>query len=111
MASMWEAGAAPWVTSRILSPLAHPASPAYDMLQFDGFEPCAWNRKNDSEQGQAGFFLSSTRGHIQCSSSQSCVLSSDAAIALGWAAHPVRQPRLNRAPIKQNPGKSPPSHS
>lgn len=42
MASMWEARAAPWVTSRILSPLAHPASPAYDMLQFDGFEPCAW---------------------------------------------------------------------
>lgn len=39
--SVWEATAAPWVTSRILCPLAHPASPAYDMLQFDGFEPCA----------------------------------------------------------------------
>lgn len=37
MASMREARAAPQVTC----PLAHPASPAYDMLQFDGFEPCA----------------------------------------------------------------------
>lgn len=45
MASTWEARAAPRVASRILRPLAHPASPAYDMLQFDGFEPCAWNRK------------------------------------------------------------------
>lgn len=39
--SMWEARATPRVTSRILCPLAQPASPAYDMLQFDGFEPCA----------------------------------------------------------------------
>lgn len=44
-ASTWEARAAPRVTSRIPRPLAHPAPPAYDMLQFDGFEPCAWNGK------------------------------------------------------------------
>lgn len=41
MASTREARAAPQVTSGIPHPLAHPASPAYDMLQFDGFEPCA----------------------------------------------------------------------
>lgn len=45
MASTWEARAAPRVASGIPRPLAHPASPAYDMLQFDGFEPCAWNGK------------------------------------------------------------------
>lgn len=45
MASTWEARAAPQVTSRIPRLQAHLASPAYDMLQFDGFEPCAWNGK------------------------------------------------------------------
>lgn len=101
-ASMWEARAVPRVTSRILCPLAHSASPAYDMQQLDGFEPCAWKREAHSERGQAGIFLS-PRGHSQCSSSQSCVLSSDAAIAPGWAALLVRKPRIDRAQSKQKP--------
>lgn len=42
---MREARATPQVTNRIPCPLVHPASPAYDMLQFDGFEPCTWNGK------------------------------------------------------------------
>lgn len=56
MASTWEARAAPRVASRILRPLAHPASPAYDMLQFDGFELCAWNRKRHTvSKGKQAF--------------------------------------------------------
>lgn len=68
MASTWEARATPQVTSRIPRLQAHLASPAYDMLQFDGFEPCACRRDCWYSASLADSAWASAR------SSSSCVL-------------------------------------
>lgn len=87
MASRWEARAATQVVSGLLCLLAHSALPAYDMLQFDGFEACAWKRKEQTVS--KGRWASSSVLEEGTASAQAfgpVCSSSDITTAAGWAA-------------------------